>query len=205
MKDELSWEEVKTEHIIRDDYIDFRKSDFRMPNGEVYGPYYTYSRRDYCIIVAQDTEGKFICVKQFRQGIRQITTEFCAGGIERKDGNQYEEHYDDNGNYQSSASKKEMAEEALQAAKRELKEETGHESDEWIHLITIASNATIADNYANVFLAKNCRKVSGQDLDEMEFLNVEKYTEEEIEDLIKEGRFEQAVHVMAWLLAKKYL
>ena len=29
------------------------------------------------------------------------------------------------------------------------------------------------------------------------------YTAEEIEKMIQEGRFQQAVHVMAWLLAKQ--
>ena len=55
--DDLTWQEVKTEHVVCDEYIDFRKSDFQMPDGKIYGPYYTYSRRDYCIIVALDEDG----------------------------------------------------------------------------------------------------------------------------------------------------
>ncbi len=89
------------------------------------------------------------------------------------------------------------------AAKRELLEETGYESDEWSHLITVPSNATIADNYAYIYRAKDCRKVSGQSLDETEFLNVKRYKPEEIEDMIFSGKFQQAVHIMAWLLAGK--
>ena len=187
---DLMWEEISTEHIVQDEWIDFRKSSFRFPDGNVFEPYYTYSRRDYVVIVASDEDGKFICVKQFRQGIREVTTEFVAGGIERKDGKQY-------GSRENASS-----EDALEAAKRELSEESGYVSDEWSHLITIPSNATIADNYAYIYVAKNCRKVSGQSLDEMEFLNVELYSAEEIEKLIAEGNFKQAMHVMAWLLAQ---
>ena len=33
-------------------------------------------------------------------------------------------------------------------------------------------------------------------------LQIYKYTEDEIETMIREGEFQQAVHVMAWLLAK---
>ena len=40
-------------------------------------------------------------------------------------------------------------EDALICAKRELEEETGYVSDKWTHLITIPSNATVADNYAH--------------------------------------------------------
>ena len=92
---------------------------------------------------------------------------------------------------------------ALASAKRELLEETGYSSDEWEHLLTIPSNATIADNYAHLFVARNCRQISGQDLDEMEFLNVLKLPAQEIERLISEGEFQQAVHITAWLLSQR--
>ena len=185
----LMWEEVKTEHIVQDEWIDFRKTSFRFPDGNIFEPFYTYSRRDYVVIVASDEEGNYLCVRQFRQGIREVTVEFPAGGIERSDGKEYGER--------SEAA----VEDALAAAKRELQEETGYRSDDWEHLLSIPSNATIADNYAHIFVAKNCKKLSDQSLDPMEFLNVEKYTAEQIEKMIYEGRFKQIAHVMAWLLS----
>ena len=184
----LAWEEISTEHIVQDRWIDFRKSAYRYPDGRVFEPYYSYSRRDYAVIVASDTEGNYICVRQFRQGIKEVTTEFPAGGVERDDGREY-------GTTKAS-------EDTLEAAKRELMEETGYVSDEWEHLLTIPSNATIADNYATIFRAKNCRLAGKQNLDETEVLQVSKYTADEIETMIQEGNFQQAVHVMAWLLAK---
>ena len=92
---------------------------------------------------------------------------------------------------------------ALKAAKRELQEETGYVSDDWHFLLAVPSNATLADNYAYLFTAGGCRRVSGQKLDDMEFLNVRKYTAGEIEELIAEGKFEQAIHIMGWLLAQR--
>lgn len=189
LKDPLAWEEVHTEHIIRDEWIDFRRSSWRFPDGSVFEPFYSYSRRDYVVVVASDTDGNYLCVRQFRQGIQQVTTEFPAGGIERKDGKEY-------GN-----AKDVSAEDALAAAKRELLEETGYTSDEWKHLLTVPSNATIADNYAHIFMARNCRKVSGQTLDETEFLNVIRLPARKIDELITEGEFQQAIHIMAWLLS----
>lgn len=191
-KENLAWEEVKCRHIIQNEWIDLRESSYRFPNGEIFEPYYSYSRRDYVVIVAADTEGNYICVRQFRQGIKEVTTEFPAGGMERNDGREYRGEEKDTG-----------SEDALTAAKRELREETGYESDEWKHLITVPSNATIADNYAYVFRADNCRRVSGQQLDETEFLNVEKHSADEIEKMIHSGGFQQSVHIMAWLLAKE--
>jgi ADP-ribose pyrophosphatase len=186
----LMWEEVSTEHFVEDEWIDFRKSVYRFPDGRDIGPFYTYSRRDYVVIVASDEEGRIICVRQFRQGIKEITTEFPAGGIEYKDGS---------GCAKGSASG--ISEAALLAAKRELREETGYESDEWQFLLTVPSDATICDNYAHIFMASNCRHVHSQDLDDTEFVGVVTHTAEEIEEMISSGRFQQAVHIMAWLLA----
>ena len=88
-KDPLAWEEISTEHIIQDEWIDFRRSAYRFPDGSVFEPYYSYSRKDYVVIVASDTEGNYLCVRQYRQGIEEVTTEFPAGGIERADGKEY--------------------------------------------------------------------------------------------------------------------
>lgn len=186
----LAWKRVSCQHIVQDEYIDFRRCDYRFPDGTEFGPFYNYSRRDYVVIVATDTDGKYICVRQYRHGIERVTTEFCAGGIEREDGKEYGNHADN-----------QHAELALDAAKRELVEETGYESDDWKFLMSIPSNATMADNYANIFVAKNCRKVADQNLDDTEYLNVHTYTRAEIDDMIKSGEFPQMAHVLALLLA----
>ena len=186
---DLAWEEISTEHIIQDEWIDFRKSAYRYPDGRVFEPYYSYSRRDYTVIVASDKDGNYLCVRQFRQGIRQVTTEFPAGGIERVSGKEYGSN--------------EYIETALEAAKRELSEETGYVSDDWDHLLTVPANATLADNYAFVFRARNCRKECEQNLDETELLDIKMLSAVEIETLIHTGEFQQAVHVMAWLLSKE--
>ena len=181
---DLVWEEISTEHIGQDRGSEFRRSAFRDPDGTVWQPYYSFTRRNYAVIVASDEEGRFLCVRQFRQGIRQVTTEFPAGAIEEKDG-------------------EEPAEAALRAAQRELREETGYESDRWRPLLTIPSSATISDNYAWLFAAEGCRKVTGQQLDAMELLKVETHTAEEIDAMLADGRFQQSVHALAWLLSKQ--
>ena len=90
-----------------------------------------------------------------------------------------------------------------EAVFRELKEETGYESDEWTHLISVPSDATICDNYAHLFRAVNCRRVSDQSLDDMEFIKYELYNKQQIYELISGGEFEQAMHILAWQLADK--
>ena len=199
---DLAWEEISVEHVVQDQWIDFRKSAYRYPDGRVFEPFYSYSRKDYVVIVASDVDGQYLCVRQFRQGIKEVTTEFPAGGVERTDGKEYR-GAGAVGAETLAGEETSAAEELLETAKRELMEETGYESDEWEHLLTVPSNATIADNYATVFRAKNCRLVAGQDLDETEVLNIYKYSADEIEEMIYNGEFQQSVHVMAWLLAKE--
>ena len=146
-KKALSWKTVKTEHVLKDQWIDFRRMTYELPDGKIYAPFYTYSRRSYVVIVATDEEGRYICVCQYRYGIGEVTTEFVAGGIECEGGAEYLSEGEDPG----------RAEDTLAAARRELKEETGYVSDEWEFLFKIPSNATIADNYAYIFRARNCR------------------------------------------------
>ena len=50
-KDGLAWKEVRTEHIVQNEWIDFRRSAYRFPDGTVFEPFYSYSRRDYVVIV----------------------------------------------------------------------------------------------------------------------------------------------------------
>ena len=177
--------ELKTEHLVQDQWIDFRRSSYEMPDGSVFEPYYSYSRRSFVVICARDADGNYICVRQFRHGLRRITTEFCAGGIEGTDGLARD------------------TETALSAAKRELREETGYTSEHWRHLLTIPAYPTMADNYAYLFAADDCVLSAKQELDDTEFLEVVTYTPQELEQLAKEGRFEQGLHLLAKLLAQQ--
>ena len=109
MDENLRWEKLEDKIIRKDRYIDFREARYRLPNGTEIAPFYHYSGRDFVVIAAKDTEGKYICVRQYRVGIDAVTTEFPAGGIER-------------------------GESALEAAKRELLEETGAVAERWTEL-----------------------------------------------------------------------
>ena len=171
---DLNWKLNKTEHIVQDEWIDFRKESFILPDGKEFLPFYNYSRRNFVVIIARTKDDKYITVRQFRHGLKSVTTEFCAGGIERDE-----------------------KDSALLAAKRELQEETGYVSDHWKHIYTIA------DNYAYLYYADDCEKVSKQHLDSTEFLEVKEYTESEINDLIKNNEFVQPIHLMGWLMVKK--
>ena len=56
----LRWEEIETEHIVQDKWIDFRRVKYRMPDGREWTPFYNFSRRDYAVIIARDRQGRYI-------------------------------------------------------------------------------------------------------------------------------------------------
>ncbi len=197
MSDNLRWELVKEEHITQDAWIDFRRNIYRLPDGSEIGPVYNFSKHSFVIIVATDNEGRYICVKQYRHGIDKITTEFPAGGIEYKDKSDVP--------YITAENTIATEEEALAAAKRELVEETGYVSDDFVHLMTTPANATLASNNVHIYAARGCIKKEKQHLDDTEFLNVELLTESKLKERIFGGDFLQSQHVLAWYLYKDLL
>ena len=173
----LEWKLTKSEHIVQDEWIDFRKEVYQLPDGHEFGPFYNYSRRSFVVIVARTKDNHYLCVKQFRHGIKKITCEFCAGGIEAN-------------------------EDPLLAAKRELQEETGYISNHWTHLMTTYSNPTLADNQAHLYFADQCERVSDLHLDATEFLQVQLLTKKDLEAMIQNNQFEQPIHVLAFLFVQ---
>ena len=148
--DALKWKPVSTEHVVQDKWIDFRRMAFELPDGTVFSPYYNFSRRSYVVIVASDEADRYLCVRQYRHGIGEVTTEFVAGGIECDTDREY-----------------------------------------------------LTDNYAFIYRARNCQRTHEQHTDSTEFLCMERLSASEIEALIAAGKFQQAVHVMAWLLSQR--
>lgn len=176
-RQDLEWKEVSRKTLVDNEWINFRESVWQFPDGSSLGPFYSYTRRDYVVIVARDTEGRYLLVRQFRQGICKVTNEFPAGGIE--DG-----------------------EDPLEAAKRELLEETGYQAGKWTFLSRVPSAATIADNYASLYLAEDCVKTGEQHLDSTEFADVCLVDDGELRKMIFSGEFEQAMHIAACYMAK---
>ena len=66
----------------------------------------------------------------------------------------------------------EKGETPLEAAERELLEETGYGGGEWRELMTISPNPGAMNNLTHCFIAEGVEKIGGQSLDEHECLTV---------------------------------
>lgn len=95
----------------------------------------------------------------------------------------------------------------IEAAKRELLEETGYEAsyDDIIPLSEFYQDAGCSEAYNHAFLMKNCKKVSDQHLDESEFIKYVKCHYDEAIYLMENGYISGCNGIIALERSKKYM
>lgn len=127
---------------------------------------------DYINVVAVTEDGHFICFRQVKYGIEGTTLSVVGGYINE-------------------------GEEPLAAAQRELLEETGYESPDWVSLgsYLVDPNRGIATGY--LFLARQARYVTPRVADDLEEQELLLLTREEIESALEAGD----IKVLAWAAA----
>ena len=81
------------------------------------------------------------------------------------------------------------------AIARELMEETGYSFSSYEYLGKISANPSTNNNLLHMFLARGGKKVSNQQLDGNEEIEVELYTIDEIKQMVAENKIIQAMHV----------
>ena len=89
----------------------------------------------------------------------------------------------------------------MDAARRELEEETGYGGGEMIALGDLYPQPALLSNRAIFFVAKNVENQRQQELDEGEDIEVVLVNPSEIGPMIQEGRIHNAMTVTALMLA----
>ena len=87
----------------------------------------------------------------------------------------------------------EPGEDPLDAAKRELYEETGYAGGEWSKLMTVSPNAGACTNYSHTYLAVGVEPVSSQHLEDTEDINILLLERDEVVRMLKNDEFHQAM------------
>ena len=83
----------------------------------------------------------------------------------------------------------------LEAAKRELMEETGYGGGTWTKLMTIYANPGSLNNPTHCFLAEGVEKLSAPKLDATEELTVELMSREQVFSLLSNNQLIQALMI----------
>ena len=173
MNDEnKSWKQLASTVVYQDQWFHARADKCELPDGRILEPYYIVEVPNWCNTVMVTNDEKIILVKQYRYPINKTTLELPGGIIEKN-------------------------EIPLQAALREMEEETGYTSNEIEFLFKVAPNPALQNNTAYFYLAKNAVKTTTQSLDQFEEIEIELFDKEQIKKLLAENKMQHGVQIGA--------
>ncbi|MCB1315092.1 MAG: NUDIX hydrolase [Leptospiraceae bacterium] len=174
------WKILESNYLVDDKWLRLRVDRCELPDGRIIAPFYVYELPDWAIVLALTREQRVVLVRQYRHGRQQIGPELISGIIEKN-------------------------ENPLDAARRELLEETGYAGTQWIDLGTTCANPDSHTNNAHLFLTLDAYPAGAQNLDPLEILDVELISLSEMWRRAQDGRFLQAMHLAAILRAMPHL
>ncbi len=97
-----------------------------------------------------------------------------------------------------------LAEESLESAKRELKEETGIIANRWTQLLKIHTSNSVTDEFGFVYLAEEL-SFGATDFEETEVLQIKKLPFTEALDWVMEGKITDSLSIAGILKAARIL
>jgi 8-oxo-dGTP pyrophosphatase MutT (NUDIX family) len=182
MTEHQAWETRSYEQILDTPYLKIRREEAAVPGGPIIPDYYIIENRGWVGIVPVLEDGRFLLNKQYKHGIGQVVIEFPAGGLEPD-------------------------EEPLDAARRELMEETGYSfgSKQVEVLAHMLENPTKARTRSWWYLARDVRKTGTQRIDPVEVIENLLVTPGELLGLIHRGEFAVQGQIAAAYMALERL
>jgi 8-oxo-dGTP pyrophosphatase MutT (NUDIX family) len=177
----MHWQVLSTEYLTKHPpYFVTRKDVCKREDGTIIPAYYVVELPASVIVIPMMEPGKVLMVKQYRHPVGEISIEFPGGFVD-------------------------AGEEPLEAAKREMREETGYTFAQYEYLGKIAANPGVLNNFTHIYLARDPLAQQAQQLDGNEEIALESYTIEELINLLRQNRIIQALHANASFLALLHL
>ena len=171
-----TWKTVKRETAFRHSkWVTVENHQIQLPDGKVLTEWPWIITPDFINVIAVTDEGRFLLFRQTKYAVPGVVLAPVGGYLE-------------------------AGEDPLEAARRELLEETGYEAPDWTSLGTYAVDGNHGVSTAHCYLARNARKSgrSGQaesdDLEEQELVEL---TRREVMEEVSKRNFK----VMSWMTA----
>ena len=178
-KDELFETMVSSEEIFHGRLLHIYRDTVRLPNGNEVTRELFKHWGAVCVVPVTD-DGNVIMERQFRYPLNRVITEIPAGKLDSQE------------------------EDRLDAAKRELWEETGFTADNWVSLGDFCPAAAYSSERITMYLATGLHR-GERHLDQDEFLNVYEAPMETVIKEIMDGAIDDGKTIAAILKADRYL
>lgn len=172
---ELIEKKLSSKELYKSASYSFRVDSVLLPDGKT-GTREVITHPGGVAVLAIDN-GKAAVVRQYRYAVDCVTTEIPAGKLDKIPG-----------------------EKPIDAARRELREETGCTADSLEYLGMIYPSPGIVTEKLYIFYAKGLHKAE-QELDEDEFLNVEWMAIDELVKQIADGEINDCKAICACMFA----
>jgi ADP-ribose pyrophosphatase len=174
------WKTKSSKYLHKDNWISLRADECELPDGRVVVPFYVLEEKEWVHVLAINDVGEILLTRQYRHGAKVVCSELPCGAAE-------------------------AGETPLEAAKRELREETGYCAATWTSVAALFANPARQSNRIHCFVARNLKLVGPQRLDKTEEIAVEFASQMEVRRRIATGEFSQALHVSSFFLGLELL
>jgi ADP-ribose pyrophosphatase len=175
----LTEKQIKREEIFHGVALHVVRDEVSLPNGN-------RSVREICLhdgavaVIPILDDGRVIMERQYRYAHSRVVLEIPAGKLDSKE------------------------EIPLEAAKRELREETGAVAEKITFLGEIASSPALLSEIIYLYMAEGI-SFGEKHLDEGEFLDVEYFTLDELYDMVMQGEITDAKTQIAILKSREII
>jgi ADP-ribose diphosphatase len=167
------WDLLKTTEIESNRVFSVRQDTALSPLTGKEHDFYIIDAPDWINVVAVTPEEEILLIKQFRHGIRAVTVEIPGGMID-------------------------PGEAPIEAAKRELLEETGYKAQKWFCIGEVVPNPAIQDNKCYTFLAQSAVKVKEPEFDNTEDIQTFSVAAADIPNIVAQGRITHSLVIAAF-------
>ena len=172
----MRWQVFKSELVYRCGIFSVRRDASRSLGSGQEHDFHVIETSDWVNVVPVTRDQQVVMVRQFRHGIRDLTLEVPAGVMDTAD------------------------ESPAQAARRELREETGYGCDALVPLGVVHPNPAIMNNRCHMFAAHDVELAGPPQWDGTEEMVVETVPLATIPELIRSGAISNALTVVAFQL-----
>lgn len=177
------WKVLSKTIVLDNPWFKVRKDNVKIESKNITDDFYVWEESNHSLIVPITPEGEFIMVRQYKHGAASVVNEFPCGLLDPQ-------------------------ETFLEAAKRELLEETGYKSLSWHSLGKFSPSASKSTALFEIFIAQECEPLKDYQFgaaDQVEEIEIVSYSGDELEKMIKQNLLPCSKSTLAYLLALEFL